>query len=492
MADQGFLAQLKPAANTNTVLYASPVDQSASTVLNVANDGTGSAFSVAVKDYTQRLTLDASTYFFHKGDVVSSYYITTDATMSSSSGFSAGQLITTEDKETSFRFESFYTPPFTEIFVKTESLRAITVESLNGTFAAGETIATGAAPDDTTALIYGVAVTPGSTIVYVGPSTINGSSVEFAAGNSVYTSNGSATIAAGGIAAANPEFIFSTTTSGGVYNVYIGQAITVLVDRTYRFNVADATMAGRDFKLSSTTNGEWGPDNTIGGASSDDGTEFTEGKTSSGTAGTGGAYVQFDFTVGGNLIPSILYFYDGGTGTAANAFYGGSDRFLTMNYASSYNAFYIYDLQGTITTNTDTFIVSGVTYTITAESTGPYGYVRRYSGTDLDVILGPNSSVYAGSEEFRDVPKLNTAGRSTATVSSIDVDETAVEDQHYYIIGKTNSANNVDKTTSFVVGPGETVVVYSVTQNNVFSLVGFEDGSSSYTVRIFGDETGNV
>ena len=491
MADQGILAQSKPAAATNTVLYSSPVDQSASTVLNVANDGTGSAYSVAVKDYNQRLTLDASTYLFHEGDTISSYFITTDAQMNSSSGFSAGQTITSTDGEVSFKFESFYTPEYTEIFVKTESLRAITIESANGTFEVGDTLATGASPDDTTATVFGISTTTDGQILYVGPSTINGSGAEFADGNSVYTASASATISAGGISAAVNEFIFSTTTAGGVYNVHINDALTVLVDRTYRFNVSDATMAGRDFKLSDTVNGEWGPDNVIGGVSPDDGSEYTDGKTSNGTAGNAGAYVQYDLTVTGNALPSQLYFYDGGTGTASNADYGGSDRYLTINYASTFDAFYICSLYGTIVPNTTSFIVGGVTYTITAQTPGPYGYVRRYVGTALDVILGPNSSAYAGSEQFREVPKSNTAARSVATVSAIGVDETALEDQHYITVGATNSANNVDKITSLVVGPGETVVVNSTTQNNVFSLIGFEDSSSSYVVRVYGDDSGS-
>ena len=70
MAKQGLLAQSRPAANTDTVLYRAPIDQSASTVLTIANDGTGSTFDVAVKDYDQKLTLDASTYKLHEGDLI--------------------------------------------------------------------------------------------------------------------------------------------------------------------------------------------------------------------------------------------------------------------------------------------------------------------------------------------------------------------------------------------------------------------------------------
>ena len=52
MATQGLLAQLKPTANTDTILYEGPVDSSASTQLTIANDGTGSAYDVAIKDYS--------------------------------------------------------------------------------------------------------------------------------------------------------------------------------------------------------------------------------------------------------------------------------------------------------------------------------------------------------------------------------------------------------------------------------------------------------
>ena len=54
MADQGLLAQAKPAGTTNTVLYAAPIDSSASAVLTVTNDGTGAAYDVAIKDFDQK------------------------------------------------------------------------------------------------------------------------------------------------------------------------------------------------------------------------------------------------------------------------------------------------------------------------------------------------------------------------------------------------------------------------------------------------------
>ena len=52
------------------MLYDAPVDQSASAVLTISNDGTGAAYDVAIKDYDQNLTLDATTYKLHRGDVI--------------------------------------------------------------------------------------------------------------------------------------------------------------------------------------------------------------------------------------------------------------------------------------------------------------------------------------------------------------------------------------------------------------------------------------
>ena len=105
MAKQGLLAQLKPSANTDTVFYSAPIDASASTVLTVANDGTGSAYDVAVKDYDQKVTLDASTYKLHEGDLITSSVVEVGTPISSEIAISPGDLITTSDQEKTFKSE---------------------------------------------------------------------------------------------------------------------------------------------------------------------------------------------------------------------------------------------------------------------------------------------------------------------------------------------------------------------------------------------------
>ncbi len=481
MANQGLLAQIKPSANTDTVLYRAPIDQSASTVLNIANDGTGSAYDVALKDCDQQLTLDAATYKLHQGDIISSYFVTLNTNMTNNTDISVGQSIATTDLEKSFKFESFYAPALTTKFVKAISVRQIPLESITGAFVVGDTFTKGTGGDTATATVFGV----DDQLVIIGVTTLAGTGSEFVAGDSVTgTGGGAATISASpAITTAKEEFCFSDT-SGGVYNMHTGtDQLEIQDDRSYRFDVSDSSMSGRDFKLSEVANGEYGPDGDASTAG-DNGTEYTTGKTTNGTAGSSGAYVQFAF--GDSVTPDPLYFYDGGTGTASNSGYGGQERSIEMSDEYTYTGFYIYDKVGTLTDNVDTFLVDGVTYTITAQTTGAYGYVKDYTGSVLKFVKGIGSADFSGSDTFRDVPKLNTGIRTVATVSSVTVASAAVEASNYLVDGLTNGNNEVDKITSLVIGPGEVLVVKTVTDNNLFSLVGFEDSSDSITTRVFG------
>lgn len=482
MANQGLLAQSKPASNTNTLLYGAHVDRSASTMINVANDGTASDYSVALKNFDQKLVVDgsANAYKLHEYDVITAYKMTVDTAFDpAAQGFSGGLQITSADNESKFKFETVIIPDFVEIFVKTFAIRIITTESVTGTFSVGNTITKGSGSDTTTAVVYGI----NGTLLYVGPSTINGSGSELAAGDSISNGAGaSATISSGGVGTASNKFVFSDT-SGGTYDLRLisaGNGYELFNDRPYRFNLADSTNSGHVFALSTTINGEWGSDGTTG--NSDDGTEYTTGKTTNGTIGSSGAYIQYAFT---STTPGLLYWYNSVTGTAANSSFGGSEAYLTTTTTPTFNQFFIYDVEGTWTNSTSTFVQNSITYTVTAQTSGAYGYVRSYSGNNLYVIKGLNSADFAGSDTFLDNPKLGTATRSTVTVSSVAVATTALED-NYIIEGATNAAHAVAKNTSIVVGPGERLIINSVTNNNTFSLIGFEDLSTAFPPRAYG------
>ena len=482
MADQGLLAQSKPGANTNTLLYGAAADKSASAVLTIANDGTGSAYKVGLKDYDQKLTLDASTYKLHEGDVITGYKVTVNNAMSNATGLAAGNTITSDDGEKTFVFESFITPTQTTIFVKDFLLRGVTTESTTGTFTVGETVTKGTGSDTTTAVIYSVQ----GAVLRFGPSTINGSGAEFADGDNITGSGGAtSTISTGGIATGVQTFCYSTTTAGGTYNAYIGEVLELFSDRVYRFDIGDASMSGRLFRLSTTANGEYGPDNDAA-ATTDNGVEYTTGKTSSGSAGDGAnGYVQYDFAANTSLA-GLLYFYDGNTGANAGAAYGGPTRNFSISGNFTYLDMYVYDVEGTWVNGSDTFTQQATTFTVTAQDVQPYGYIRSYAGTTAYVIKGIGSTDFAGTDSFRDNPKLNTATRSFATVSSVDVATTALEDANYIVNGVTNGNNEVDRITSIVIGPGERLVVNSTTANNSFSLIGFEDASTALSTRVFG------
>ena len=320
-------------------------------------------------------------------------------------------------------------------------------------------------------------------MIFIGPSTINGTGAEFAAGDAVTTAGGfSATVSAGGIGTAAQEYVFSSTTAGGTYDMHNTNPLSAFSDRTYKFDLSDASMSGRLFRLSITANGEYGPDGDAA-VTADNGVEYTTGKTSNGTAGSGGAYVQYDFAAN-SAMPGLMYFYDGNTTANAGAGYGGLDRSIAISGQYTYTQFYAYDVEGTWVNSTDSFTAGGTTYTVTAQGQNPYGYVRSYSGTDLYVIKGIGSTDFANSDTFKDVPKLNTASRSTVTVSAV----TAVadlDDENYIVNGVTNGNNEVDRITSLVIGPGERVIINSTTANNSFSLIGFEDASTAFTARVF-------
>ena len=483
MARQGILAKSKPAAGTNTVLYEAPIDASASTVLSVtAQGGSNTTFDVAIKNYDQKLTLDASTYLLHPGDVITGYRFALDTAIPATAGLSEGTLLTSADAESTARFESFYLPDYTEIDVRVRSIRIVTVESVTGDFTVGETISTGTSPNDTVATIYSVQQGSGNTSIYIGPSTINGSGSEFADGDALTASGGATgTISTGGIATASSEYTLQT--DGGTERLYIGTDLTVFTDRTYRFDVSDSSMSGRDFKLSTTVNGEWGPDGDFS-ETADNGDEYTTGKTTNGTAGSAGAYVQYDFSQDSSLT-SNLYIYDGGTGTAANSNYGGSDRYVSTSNSYEYDEIYVYDVDGTWTNNTDGFEFNGTTYTVESQTSAPYGYVREYTSTSLYVIKGVGSADFAGTDTFQDVPKEGGGDRTLATVSSVAIATTAVEAQEYIRKDNAITANTTEEIKSLVIGPGERLVVENAAADCSFCLVGFEDSSTGFTTRTY-------
>ncbi len=252
MAKSGILGQSKPAATTNTILYKAPIDKSASAVLTIANDGTGAAYDVALKDYDQNLTMDASTYLFHEGDVVTNHRFALDQNFTTSTPISPGDTITSADAEKKAKFHGLYIPEFTTVNVKAIDLTIITTESQSGDFNLGDTITKGSAPNTTTAVLYDTYVSGSNRILIVGPRTLNGTGTEFAAADALASSSGgSTTISTGGVgystalvssASTNGVGIGTTTTALGP--VTIGVKLRVPVNVEPKETVAVTVIGG--------------------------------------------------------------------------------------------------------------------------------------------------------------------------------------------------------------------------------------------------------
>ena len=85
----GILGKAKP--NGAALLFRADPTSSISAVLNVANSGTGAAYSIGVKGYDQRLNLASGAHAFKPGFVISNYTFT--STTPIPVGATAGQKL---------------------------------------------------------------------------------------------------------------------------------------------------------------------------------------------------------------------------------------------------------------------------------------------------------------------------------------------------------------------------------------------------------------
>ena len=102
------------------------------------------------------------------------------------------------------------------------------------------------------------------------------------------------------------------------------------------------------------------------------------------------------------------------------------------------------------------------------------------------VIKGTNSADFTTSDTFLDVPALNTGTRTTVTISSITTATTAVETKHYIRKDNTLAQDVTEEIKSLVIGPGQRLVVECAAAEASFALIGFEDASSEFTLRTYG------
>lgn len=236
-------------------------------------------------------------------------------------------------------------------------------------------------------------------------------------------------------------------------------SIPVDGDRVVRFTQVDSSNTGNTLRFSLI------PDGTNGG-----GTEYTTGVTINGTAGSAGSYSQINLDIGTLGTTNQIYIYSSATPQIVN---GG---FLSVDLTPNYTTVFIYDVEGTISVN-DTFTINNVNYTITAVSSGAYGYIQGKSGSTVKVSLGNGSASFVATDTFYDSPRNPGDVRTLATVSSVST----INAEDYIFYDKAINANVTDRNTGIVVGPGQSIMVYSAANTISYVVQGFEDSTNDFT-----------
>jgi hypothetical protein len=95
-----------------------------------------------------------------------------------------------------------------------------------------------------------------------------------------------------------------------------------------------------------------------------------------------------------------------------------------------------------------------------------------------------NSSAFTSTKTFYESPREDATARSLATVNSVTA-ATDIDAEDYLFYGKSLAANTTDKNSSLVIGPGQSLVVYSSAADINYSLNGFEDNTSDYQIYLY-------
>ncbi len=262
---------------------------------------------------------------------------------------------------------------------------------------------------------------------------------------------------AGPLGAFNPSNKFVFDFGSGDFEFVT--SIPADADRIVRFTQADSSNTGNTLRFSLV------PDGTNSG-----GTEYTTGVVVNGTAGSAGSYTQVNLDIEILGTRNQIFIYSSATSQILN---GG---FLNVDLTPNYTTVFVYDIDGTISVN-DTFTINNVNYTITAVNSGPYGYVQGKTGSAVKVSLGAGSTSFIATDTFFDSPRNPGDARTLATVSSVSV----INAEDYIMYDKTIGANVTDRNTGIVIGPGQSLMVYSAANTISYVVQGFEDTTTDFT-----------
>lgn len=511
----GRLAASNPSATTNTLLYRSVIDQTASTVLTATNiSGSGVTYRAALRNYDQILKLDGdepSNLIFNKGNPVSTYKLkitpgisfaaaSPNAELNSQSGSRAKLLDVYKDTATINRY------------VKVEKIANFEGDSqtLIGTFQNGETI-TGAVStftatlkqfEATTGLIYAniADVAQGATSVKVSRNTglAEGTKLMLSE-NATVTGTEVVTIDAGGIDVNTNTLtitrgVYGTTASaipGGQYaKSFIDSATASTINEGATFTAADVTLtltdatgflegsyirigneimsvttvAGNDLTIVRGQYGTSAVDHNDGSAvtqMTDAGDYylnfFTESEGLQG--GTSNATISSNVTQGSNSITNADRF------TIAEGSIGGVYEYITLANHNNERT-YRYDQSD-------------------SSNTGhPFRLSEQADGTQT----------LTGAEYTTGVTKVGTAGQAGAY---LDITITSGTPLSLYSYAEPAVANTADANANYGFQIGTTltpdyeeIYIYDVAGEPWAAAQAFEIGGTTYTVQAGGVTVG--
>tara|TARA_B100000427_G_scaffold329399_1_gene345429 strand:+ start:3270 stop:5165 length:1896 start_codon:yes stop_codon:yes gene_type:complete len=142
----GILAALSPAATTASVLYSTSSSHTASSVLTVAERGNSAAtYRVGHKDYTQKLTMDANTYAFRRGNPISTYKMEINPGISRQDATPGLLIGSTDLAKSAYILDTVVETATITNYVKVKKCTSIQIDtnSVTGTFQGGETLTGG-------------------------------------------------------------------------------------------------------------------------------------------------------------------------------------------------------------------------------------------------------------------------------------------------------------------------------------------------------------
>ena len=511
----GRLAASNPSATTNTLLYRSVIDQTASTVLTATNiSGSGVTYRAALRNYDQILKLDGdepSNLIFNKGNPVSTYKLkitpgisfaaaSPNAEINSPSGSRAKLLDVYKDTATINRY------------VKVEKVANFEGDSqtLIGTFQNGETI-TGAVStftatlkqfESTTGLIYATIpdVASNATSVKISRNTglAEGTKLMLSE-DATATGTEVITIDTGGIDVNNNTLtvtrsVYGTTASpipGGQYaKSFIDSATTSTINEGATYTAADVTLtltdatgflegsfirigneilsvttvAGNDLTVVRGQYGTSAVDHNDGSAvtqMTDAGDYylnfFTESEGLQG--GTSNATISSNVTQGSNSVTNQDRF------TIAEGSIGGVYEYLTLSNHNNERT-YRYDQSD-------------------SSNTGhPFRLSEQADGTQT----------LTGAEYTTGVTKVGTAGQAGAY---LEITITSGTPLSLYSYAEPAVANTADANANYGFQIGTTltpdyeeIYIYDVAGEPWAAAQAFEIGGTTYTVQANGVTVG--